>query len=315
MPAPDYRATIDRADRIGLVIHRSPDGDALASALALAMGLEQRKKAVTIVCRDVVPVLFNFLPAIKTINHDFLVGDYDVILTLDCGDLKRTGFGDRLREFVAKKRKPLINIDHHPKNDLHKLATINIIDQTVPATCAIVYNLFSELGLRIDYKIATCLLTGLYTDTGGFKHANTSPETFAMASELLSLGARLKDITKNLSLLTSVPRLKLWGVALTRLRRNTRLDVVSTIITQSDLAANGAEEKDIAGIAAIIASIPARASLLLVEVAPGEFQARWRTQERDVNVADLARYFGGGGQRRAAGFTIADLDLNRFIRA
>lgn len=307
-----YQEAFAQADRLVLIVHQSPDGDAIASALALGIGLRRLGKYVDIVCRDTIPPLFQFVPEVKSVRHDFLVGDYDVVVTLDCGDLKRTGFADRLTEFVHKKKKPLINIDHHAKNDLQKLATINIVKKDAPATCALVLEMLEELKVDIDHKIATCLLTGLYTDTGGFKHANTTPTTLALASRLLAAGARLKDISANLSLLTSVPKLKLWGVAMSRLTHLSQYDIVLTVITQEDMVANGATEKDIAGIAAIISTIPARASFLIVEITPGVVQARIRTKHKNVNLSEFAHYFGGGGQRQSAGFTLSNFDLKQY---
>lgn len=302
-----YPAVLDlflAKDRFLLLIHRSPDGDAIASSLALGLALRSRGKFVDIVCTDAIPLPFHFLPGVTTIHKDFLFGDYDVIVTLDCGDCKRTGFSHRLKELVRKKKNILINIDHHPKNDLHNLATFNMVDYDAPSTSAIVYQLIQGLDVRIDHKLATCLLTGLYTDTGGFKHANTTPETLTLASELLAQGARLKDITRHITAFSSVPRLRLWGIALSRISHNSELDIISTYLTHKDFELAGASEHDIAGISALLTTISARLSVLVVQQPDKTIQVRMRTKSKQVNVSQLASYLGGGGQRHSAGFSV-----------
>lgn len=299
---------VKEKDTFLLLIHHSPDGDAVASSLALAMGLHSMGKRVDIVCADPIPAQFHFLPWVDKIKYDFLTGDYDVVMTLDCGDSKRTGFRSRLKDLITKK-KILVNIDHHPKNDLHILATYNFVDDTAPSTSYLIYDLLKQLGVPLNHRMATCLLTGLYTDTGGFKHPNTTPEALKFAATLLSYGARLKDITYNITQLTSAPQLKLWGVALSRIRRHETLDLISTYIRQEDLDALGATEKDIAGIATLLSTIPASASVVVVEDANRIVRVRMRTKNKKINLLSLAAYLGGGGQKKSAGFSLENMQL------
>jgi bifunctional oligoribonuclease and PAP phosphatase NrnA len=291
-------------ERFLLLIHHSPDGDSVASSLALALALRQLEKSVDIVCADAIPQPFQFLPGAATIRRDFLLGDYDVIVTLDCGDARRTGFSKRLEELIKKNKKLLINIDHHPKNDLHRLATYNYVDYSAASTSVMVYALIRELSVRMDHKLATCILTGLYTDTGGFKHANTTPETLTLASELLSYGARLKDITKNISQLSTVARLKLWGIALSRIQHHASYDIISTFLSYEDIERVGADETDIAGIASLVTTIPAQLAVIVLQLPDKTIQVRMRTKNKDINVDKLAGYLGGGGQRKSAGFML-----------
>ncbi len=291
-------------DQFLLLIHHSPDGDSIASGLALAQALRSMEKQVDIVCADPIPPAFHFLPHIQTIRRDFLLGDYEVVVTLDCGDIRRTGFSKRLKELVRKKKRLLINIDHHAKNDLHALATHNYVDPHAAATAVLVHDLVRDLGIKIDYRIATCLLTGLYTDTGGFKHPNTTPETLQLASELLTYGARLKDITRHIAQLSTVPRLKLWGIALSRIQHHHHFDIISTFLTFHDLLQVGASEADIGGIASLLATIPAQIAIIVFQLPDKTIQVRMRTKNRAIDLDSLASYLGGGGQRRAAGFVL-----------
>lgn len=301
--AADVLKVFTEHDTFLLLIHHSPDGDAVASALGLRLALLAKGKTVDAVCVDSVPYQFRFLPGAGDIKHDFFVGDYDVIVTLDCGDAKRTGFSPRIKQLVRDHTITMVNIDHHPKNDLHSLATYNLIDFTAPSTSFLVAEVIRGLDIRINHKIATCLLTGLYTDTGGFKHANTTPKTLQFAALMLARGARLKDITHHISQATSVARLKLWGIALSRVKRHPRFNLVSTSIKTEDIEAVGACEDDIAGIASLLSTIEADVAVLVVTL-NGKIQVRMRTKNKKINLEPLAVYFGGGGRRASAGFTV-----------
>jgi phosphoesterase RecJ-like protein len=199
----------------------------------------------------------------------------------------------------------VINIDHHPKNDLHKIATLNLVDYNVSSTSEIVFELLNEMRAPMEKNIATALLTGLYTDTGGFKHSNTSPETLNIAGELLKMGARIKLITKNVSLNKSVPAMRLWGIALARLHHNSELKIVSSVLTRKDLTDCDASYDDIAGVVNLINTIPdSRAAILFFETPEHEIRASIRTEDDGVDVSRLAAIFGGGGHKKAAGFTV-----------
>lgn len=293
-----------KSEKILLVIHQSPDGDAIASALALFRALLTLGKKVKIVSKDAVPPTFLFLPDSDTIQQDFLQGDWDTIVVMDCGDLKRTGFSSRIKEFSVR-RKQLINIDHHPKNDLHKIANLNLFDTSASSTGEIVAEVIERLNVHLDKEMATCLLTALYTDTGGFKHSNTSQKTLELASKLMLKGARLKTITQHISNSKTVSSLKLWGVILSRLHHNRELGFMVSLVTQKDLKDCEASFEDLAGAVNLIGSVPGtRAAMLLAEQDDGFIKASLRTESDNVDVSKIAQIFGGGGHKKASGFTI-----------
>lgn len=310
-PIDKFITKINNLDNILLMIHQEPDGDTLSATLALYIYLSNLNKNVAMVCVDNIPKPFLFLPKVEHIQKDILFGDYQLIVIIDCGDLKRTGFPTRLKEF-AKVSKNLINIDHHPKNDLWKIANINIIDQNVSSASEIVWDILKKMSVKINSEIATAILTGIYTDTGGFKHSNTSPKTLKIASELLASGARLKIITKNVSLNKSIAALRLWGVALSRIHNNQDLSVISSVITNKDLEQCQANYNDLAGVVNLMNAIPeSRAAILFFETADGIIRASLRTERDNVDIGKIARLFGGGGHKKAAGFSInANLKFN-----
>ena len=297
-------AKITYYEKILLIVHENPDGDTLASASAIYQVLKSLGKDPAIACKDPVPKPFLFLPEMDKIKNDLLFGDYEVIVVIDCGDLRRTGFDRRLKEFVSNK-KILINIDHHPKNDLHKIANLNFVDSGASSTAEIIWNLIEKMGIEVDKNIATALLTGLYTDTGGFKHSNTSPKTLKIAAELMRHGARIKLITENVSLNKTVPTMKLWGVVLNRLTRHQDFKIVSSVLTRKDLLDCGATDDDIAGAVNLMNTIPdSTAAILFYETGEGSIRASLRTEDDRIDVAHLAAVFGGGGHKKASGFTV-----------
>ena len=297
---------INNCEKVLIITHENPDGDALGSSLALAKSLKQIEKNVDIVCIDDIPLAFQFLPEIKYIKKDFLFGDYDIAIILDCGDLKRTGFPERLREIKLKDRKKIINIDHHPKNDLHKIANINLIDYNSSSTSEIIYEIIQQIEqIEINKEIATCLLCGLYTDTGAFKHSNTTPKVLKISAELLKCGARLKKITESITNGKSISALKLWGIVFSRIQKNEEFKIISSFIREKDLVDCHATHHDLSGVVNMINSIPnTNVAILFSEIGDGKIKASIRTEKDNVDASRLAEIFGGGGLKKASGFTI-----------
>lgn len=296
---------IHSAERILLLTHENPDGDAMGSLLALYLALRSINKDVTPVCVDNIPQTFAFLPESEQIKDDFLVGDYSLIIILDCGDLRRTGFAERLKNYSLKNRKKIINIDHHPKNDVHRISWYNFIDYEASSTSELIYQLLDEMKIKIDQKIATSLLCGIYTDTGGFRHSNTSIKVFNLASKLMQCGARLKQITNNITNSKSLAALKILGLALSRIKKNPKIGLVTSVITKNDLQSLHATSSDLAGAVNLINSIPdTQAAILFSEIEDGKIKASIRTEQSGVDVSKIANIFGGGGLKKASGFTL-----------
>lgn len=287
-----------------LIGHESPDGDCLGSLLAFSEFLKSRDKEVDIACKDKTPIVFKFLPGVENIKNDFLMGSYEAIFLLDNGDFKRTGFSDRLKE-LNKKKVPIINIDHHQKNDLWKFANINYVNDEASSTSELVYDIILGLGGEITPAIATSLLCGIYTDTGGFQHVNTKERVLEITADLLGKGARLKDITKNLSSFRTTSMLRLWGIALSRLKFDAKTGIATSLVTEKDIKKTNATEDDVSGLVNLINSIPeSKVALLLYDYGDGRIKGSLRTEKDNVDVSKIAKEYGGGGHKRAAGFKV-----------
>lgn len=296
---------ITLAEKILLITHENPDGDAMGGMLALRLALNILGKKTTAVCINSVPQPFAFLPGSEKIQSDFFLGDHQLIIILDCGDLRRTGYAERLKGYSRVHRKRIINIDHHPKNDVHRISWYNYVDYEASSTSELIYKLLQELKIDINKNVATCLLCGIYTDTGGFRHANTSQEVFKIASQLMLAGAQLKHITKNISNSKSLAALRILGLALSRVKKDSRIGLVTSVITKKDLETYQASSTDLAGIVNLINSIPdTKAAILFSEPEVGKIRASVRTERNDVDVSKLAAVFGGGGLKKASGFSL-----------
>jgi phosphoesterase RecJ-like protein len=296
---------IKESKNILLFTHENPDGDAVGSTMALFNALKnQFQKKVTAVCPSDIPKPFAFAKYSEEFKKDFIIGDYDLIIILDCGDLRRTGFPNRIKT-NAEYSNRIVNIDHHQKNDIHKIASINHVNYDVSSTAEMVYELLDRMNINFNRDIATALLCGLYTDTGAFKHANTSAKALEIASKLMHYGARLNLITDNITCGKSVSTLKLWGRVLTKIKHNKELGLIYSVITQKDLKVCNASQDDLAGVVNLINTIPGtNAAILLSQIEPGKIKASIRTECNNVDVSRLASLFGGGGLKKASGFVI-----------
>lgn len=286
-----------------IISHRAPDADAIGSNLALRRALTKMGKEVISACVDPIPESSMFLvDADKYVqNIESVMNSVDVVMSVDCGAKGLVAYIDMYPDFFSGKI-PYINIDHHASND--NFGTINLVDANACSTVFLVYHLFLDLGINIDRRIATSLMHGLYFDTGSFMHPNTDDSVLMMAYDLASKGADFKRCAKELFHNTPVNHMKIWGVALERLKLN-RDHVAISHLKKEDFVKYGADKEALSGIMNYINSIPeAKFSMLLAEDEKGNVKGSTRTQRMDVDLSEYCSQFGGGGHKMAAGFTI-----------
>jgi len=284
------------ASNIAIISHKGPDGDTTGSNLALKEALTQLNKNVTSFAKDPLPIGLQFLPGADTFLSEFNPHDFDLIIALDCGASYMMKFDFDL------KAKPLINIDHHPSNE--HFGQVNLVDEKAAAVSEIMYFLIEYLGAKITPSIATCLLTGLYTDTGSFKHSNTNSLTLKIASNLIAKGADFKKIVKNQFHSNRVNQLRLWGRVLKRARLNEKGATVSAVM-EKDFEDLNVKPEDLTGVIDYLNSIPdSKFCILLAEDQKGNIKGSFRTQDNEIDLSQIAGLFGGGGHKKAAGFTV-----------
>lgn len=283
-----------------LTTHEYPDGDAIGSMLALGLALEKLGKKVTYFSQDRVPGSLKFLPQSAKIRDKLPRREFDVIIALDAGEKKRLGLN-----FKGLRYRVLVNIDHHPQASEKPFGDLNLVNTKVSSTAEILYFLLKDWEI-FDAKIATCLLSGIFTDTGSFQHANTSPRALEIAADLMKRGANLNKIARETYQGKSLAALKIWGRVLTRALQDKKRGVTLSAITQRDFAELGAEPEDLDGVVNIINTAEGtRYALLLSEQENNKIRASLRSEPgRGVNVARIAAHYGGGGHTLASGFTI-----------
>ncbi len=296
--------------RILIIAHANPDGDTLGSSLSMFLALRNDDFDVKVACFDPIEKL-NFLSGVENFITDFDENNFDAFIFMDCGDKKMTRFHDD-KPRIFSKNVVKINIDHHPTND--NFGNINFVETKASSSAEIVFHLLKKLDFKITPQMATALLTGLYTDTGGLQHQNTTPNTYFAASELVRLGGSVAKISKNIFRKYEFRTLKLWAKVLKNL--HVTADGAAIVgVEKSDYEDLGATREDLLGIIDFINSMPeAQYSVLLSETADGSVKASLRTRKPDVNMRALAEKFGGGGHVKASGFTIKNSKLQKEVK-
>ena len=295
------REHIERAQNILLISHKNPDGDTLGSTLALLLALEQFGKKSTPCCVNKPASCFSYLPHIHKYIYDFEPDHYDLIFVIDAGAHYMTKFHETKPDLFGGSY-PVINIDHHSSNDY--FGTVSLVVHTAAATAHIMYFLFKQIDIKITRDIATCLLTGLYTDTGSFMHSNTTPEIYEIAGKLIERGADFQTIAKANFKTTSINQMKLWGRILEKTEINDK-KITSSGVTRQDFEICHADPGELAGVIDYLNTVPeAKLCILLAEHQNGTVKGSMRTQNDNINLAKIAELFGGGGHAKAAGFTM-----------
>ena len=289
---------VSRADRILIISHIRPDGDAVGSTLGLGLILEEMGKEVSLVLEDGVPKVFNHLTGSDRIIRES-VGVFDLVVVVDCSDIERIG------SVLDEYGEPDVNIDHHPTNT--QFAKLNLVRDNAVATVEIIFDLVQELSYPINLPIAEALLTGLLTDSLGFRTSNTNPQTLRIAAELMEFGANLPMLYRKAMLEKSIEAVKYWGQGLSGIQMEDRL-VWASLSLEDRIAADypGRDDADLINVLARIKE--ADISIVFVEQKNGSVKVSWRSRP-GFDVSSIATQFGGGGHKPAAGADIkGDLD-------
>lgn len=287
------KKAIDASEKILLVSHNELDGDALGSMLALKFSFEKLGKKADIFCASDIPENLKFLPGVEHIKKS-VEPVYDLLFGVDYGDLKRL-------EGVTLDI-PIITFDHHPL--INQAGEIKVVDTNFSSTCEIIYQFLTENELKIDKEIATCLLTGIFTDTWSFRHPNTTAKTLKIVGELLLRGAPLRKIVRLINQEKIDIKSKIWSRALANIKQEQELGFIFCFINFEDMQKFNASLNDLAGLASLLCMVPGtKFSLVLSEVAPEKLDGSFRAlPNQGVDVSRLAKAFGGGGHKLSAGF-------------
>lgn len=294
-----FRAQIDAADRILLISHVVPDGDAIGSLLALKWLLEAAGKSVVAANADGVPTPLRFMPGWEAVVKATDDLSFDLVIGLDSSDLARLGTV-RSGEPERHGQLPLINIDHHITN--LQYGALNIVDSQAASTTQVLFNLARALNWPIDAKVAQCLLAGLVTDTRGFRTANVDAAVMATAQALLEAGASLTLITENTLNRRSAASICIWGKALNALQIEDRI-IWTAIPLSMRPDCDHVENSDTGLVSFLVEAEEADVSVVFSERENGRIDVGMRAVP-GFDVSQVALSFGGGGHPLAAGCSL-----------
>jgi phosphoesterase RecJ-like protein len=289
---------VRRHQRFLLTTHVRPDGDGLGSQTALAEVLRRRGKEVRQVIASAWTPRYDFLDPGRAIQRFASPGDdwADAIIVLDTGTWNQLG---DFAPFLKKSRVERVVIDHHLTQD--DLGATRLVDATAEATARLVWEAIAALGEPLPEAAANALFVALAMDTGWFRHSNTTQATFVLAAELTRAGARPTQLYDLLFEQNTLPRLKLAGVVLDRLRVLDEGRIAYSEIRREDYARTGAipsDSEDLINYARSLAGV--EVGLMFMEQPRGGIKVSFRSRAR-IDVAKVAERFGGGGHRLASG--------------
>lgn len=287
------KAAIHNADLIGITSHIRPDGDAVGSVLGLGLALEKAGKKVEMVLHSGVSQTFRHMAGHELIKRDFST-DCDLYFVLDCSDEARIGG-------VLNDHKSDIVIDHHITNN--SFGRINLIDPLAVATCAILAEHLPLWGLSIDEPVASALLSGIISDSIGFRTSNTSANSLRIAADLMDRGADITRLYNKALISKPFTSVNYWGYGLAKLQREDRLAWTSLSLEDRKNADYPSEDDaDLTNILSSIEDIDI--AVLFIEQKANHVKVSWRARP-GLDVASIAASLGGGGHPPAAG---ADLE-------
>lgn len=280
-----------------LIAHIAPDGDAIGSLLGLGLALHKIGKEPILACQDRVPMTMRFLPYQDRIVRKVHDSDIDLVVSLDSSDPDRMG---EIYDHARFHDLQLVVIDHHVTNV--RFGTLNWIEDSCCATVEMIYYLLQSLNIPLDPDIATCILTGLVTDTRGFRTANTTSRVMSIASSLMDAGAPLSKITENVLNSRTYDTILLWGRVLATVQRDGNIiSAENRIEHRQDL--NGVIRAE-GLVSFILGAYGVDVAVVFTEL-PEHNKVECSLRARPGHdVATVALELGGGGHPLASGCTV-----------
>jgi phosphoesterase RecJ-like protein len=297
----DVARLLAAGKRFLLTGHRNPDGDALGSALGLALALEAAGKEARVVMRDTWPSVYDGIPGIsRVLVADGLPPDWpagwDALVTMECPEAERAGWPNLLAGKV-------VNVDHHPGNT--RYGALNLVDLPAAAVGEIVADLLDLLGWPLSKDIATNLWVSLVTDTGSFRYSNTTPKALALGARLVAEGAEPGPVNELLFEAAPLSALKLEALVLGTLELHAGGTVATVELPRRFFDQSGAKDSDTEGIVNRARGIQGvHAAMLLREAENGEIRCSLRSKGV-VDIRSVAARHAGGGHRNASGCRVA----------
>lgn len=288
---------IKKAESIVILTHEAPDGDAIGSSLSMQLIVKELGKNADVIIPEY-SRLFKFLPNAENILEKSDVENYDLAISVDCADFKRL-----IGKQYFENAKRTVVIDHHGSNQMY--GDLNFVNPVSPACCEILAEILHYFNMKVSKEIGTCLLTGIITDTGGFRHRGITPETFEFTADLIRIGVDVTDIYKKTLRTQTKANFELTKRVLNRMELLENGKVAFTYITSQDEEEVGAEPGDHEGLVEMGRDI--EGVDVSVFIRQKDDEDKYKVSMRSgspINVSDICFIFGGGGHPQAAGCLI-----------
>ena len=285
---------INKAENIVILTHESPDGDAIGSSLAVKLIANTLGKQADVIMTEY-SRLFDFLPEIDNVKTESDIKEYDLAISVDCASLARLDN----REYFENAKKTIV-IDHHGSNNM--FGDINFVNPVSPACCEVLAGIAMYFEIPITKEIGSCIIAGIITDTGGFRHQGVTSETFEFTAELIRAGVDISEIYNRVLKTKTRPNFELSRKVIDRLEMIEDEKITFSYITKADEEEVGAKPGDHEGLVDI--GLEIENVKISIFVRENDLKTGFKVSMRakgDINVSDVCMVFGGGGHKKAAG--------------
>ena len=301
-------SVIRGAKKILIVSHVNPDGDTIGCLLALGLALLQMGKKVILLSQDGVPTRFQFLPGSELILSE-TSETADVSIAVDCGSARQLGTSQK----AFFRSKTTVQVDHHDFGET--FGKIQVLENEASAVGEIVYDMIRALKVDVTPAIATCLLTSIIIDTGSFRFSNIRAKTFKICGNLIDCGVDLQHLIEESYWTKSASTLKLSSHALLNAQYSANGSVTWTVVYQKDFKRFGAKLSDADAVADDLRSVEGvKVAAVFRQTEKGNFRISLRSKH-GINVALVAKEFGGGGHHNSAGCGIKPSEKNKLLES
>jgi phosphoesterase RecJ-like protein len=297
--APEIQQIVDAIRgrrRFVVSSHARPDGDSIGSQLAMAYALRALGKEVRVVNADPAPAPLMVFPGVPAIEIAARVdGEFDAAIIMECGELTRTGVAGLDRSFV-------INIDHHPGNT--RYGRINWFDATAAACGEMVFELVRALGAPLSPEVATHIYLAILTDTGSFHYSSMTPRTFDICRQTLEAGVDPVLVARNVYDSNNMGRLKLFGAVLSAMQIDPTGRIAIVYLDHEMAREAGGTYEDTEGLINLPLTVKEIQAIVFFKQVEGEQYRVSMRSKGDIDIGAVAKQFGGGGHKNAAGCTV-----------
>ena len=288
---------VRNAKSILIVTHIGPDGDAIGSLLGLAIGLREMGKSVDAAVDGGVPDYLQYIPQQETVISELKQGQWELMISVDASDEERTGEAG----IYGRAHSPVvINLDHHATNTM--FGNIHLVDPAAVAASEVVFDWLNAFGHPISQPVATALLTGMVTDTMGFRTNHVVPRTLEIAHQLMLAGGPLVDIINRTMVSKPINHIILWKHVFPSVEYKD--SIASAVVTPDDIKAADLSEMTDAGLVSTLVAADEVLIAVVFKVEPDNKVELSLRSKAGYDVSVVAFALGGGGHKPAAGATV-----------